>query len=96
MICPEKFCHLRVKLCVREDFWYARNIFWDALPPPPPVGNISWEKILCALFIRKVPLEAWPSQLLDASYAPAVTVISYQNAGDMVLASALMRGIHKP
>ena len=70
--------------------------FFEMPSPPPTVAHISRKKILGALFIRKEPLEAWPSQLLDASYAPAVTVVSYQNADDMVLASALMRGIHKP
>jgi hypothetical protein len=36
----------------------------------PPVANISGKKILDALFFRKVPLKAWPPQLLEASYAP--------------------------
>ena len=34
------------------------------------------------------------ARLLGSSYDFGVTVIRYQNAGDMVLASALMIGIH--
>ena len=47
IICPEKFWHLRKKI-----------LRWP--PPLPPVANISVKKILGALFIRKVPFEAWP------------------------------------
>jgi hypothetical protein len=35
-------------------------------PPPPPVANISWKKILGALFFRNRPP---PPQLFYASYA---------------------------
>jgi hypothetical protein len=50
-------------------FGMSGKFFWDDFPPPP-VANISGKKVLGALFNRKVPLEAWPHQLLDASYAP--------------------------
>jgi hypothetical protein len=36
-------------------------------------------KFLDALFFRKVPLKAWPPQLLEASYAPGLTLY-YDNS----------------
>jgi hypothetical protein len=43
------------------------KFLWDNLLPP--VANFSGKKFLDAFFIRKVPLKAWPPQLLEASYA---------------------------
>ena len=44
--------------------------FFEMTFPPSPRRQHFREKMLGTLLNRKVPLEACPPQLLDASYAP--------------------------
>ena len=46
------------------------NFYVTYLPPPPRRQLFREKNLRCPFFIRKVPLKAWPSQLLEASYAP--------------------------
>ena len=58
-----------------ENFLVCSENFFEMISPPPRRQHYR-EKILDALFFRKVPLKAWLPQLLDASYAPAFTSCS--------------------
>jgi hypothetical protein len=61
---------------MNEKMWYIRKMFWACpenfygITSSPPRRQHFRQKFLDAFFIRKVPLKAWPRQLLEASYAP--------------------------
>jgi hypothetical protein len=51
-----------------ENFLVCPEKFFEMTSPPSP--TFPGKKFYMPFFIRKVPLKAWPPELLEASYAP--------------------------